>query len=348
MSPRETPAMSGALFIGFCYHRVRLEASYTRILIVKASSLGDIIMALPMLRTLRHAYPQAYIAWLVESPFQDFLHGNKDLDRLFVVDTTGVRSVVVGLYHTIRQIRAEAFDVVVDLQGWIKSQLVCKLSGAQSMVGVMKNNELGFHILSRGVPFRPKAHMVDLFLEVAALLGAAEPQVSFFVPIFDADEKYIDSFLGALALKHKRWSLRKLADVGRHLAMNGDFIPVVTWGPDEESDALHVVSLIGNGAVLAPRTTIRQLAALIKRSALYVGTDSGPMHLASALGVPTVGLFGPSDPAHFAPYQPAGRVVRRELACSPCGLPTCRFKTMECMESIDVPDVLEAIRLVAR
>src|SRR5687767_8887513 len=109
----------------------------TRILIVKSSSLGDIILALPMLRTLRHAYPQAYIAWIVESPFRDILSGNRDLDRLFVVETTDLRRMCLSLYSTIRQIRAEAFDVVVDLQGWIKSQLVCKLSGARSMVGVM-------------------------------------------------------------------------------------------------------------------------------------------------------------------------------------------------------------------
>src|SRR5437016_12728045 len=130
-----------------------------RILIVKAGSLADIILALPMLRTLRHAFPKAYIAWIVESPFQDVLHGNKDLDRLFVVEMGSFRSTPASLWRAIRQIRADSFDVVVDLQGWIKSQVLCKLSGARSMVGVMQNNELGFHILRRGVPFRPKAHM---------------------------------------------------------------------------------------------------------------------------------------------------------------------------------------------
>jgi heptosyltransferase-1 len=333
----------------------------TRILIVKSSSLGDIILALPMLRTLRHAYPQAYIAWLIESPFQDILNGNNDLDRLFVVDTANLRGMCVSLYNTIRQIRAEAFDVVVDLQGWIKSQLACKLSGARSMVGVMKNNELGFHILESGVPFRAEAHMVDMFLEVAQLLGAGEAQVSFEIPVFKADTSYIDRFLDSLSLepkasiavlqpgttwKNKRWGLDKLATVGRELTANGAFVPVVTWGPGEESDALQVVRLIGDRGVLAPPTTIRQLAALLTRSRLYVGTDSGPMHLASALGVPTVGLFGPSDPAHFAPYRSPARLVRRDLPCSPCGKPTCRYKTEECMKSIDVPEVLEAIRLV--
>jgi ADP-heptose:LPS heptosyltransferase len=315
-----------------------------------------------MLRTLRHAYPQAYIAWIVESPFQDILTGNKDLDRLFVVETTDLRRMCLSLYSTIRQIRAEAFDVVVDLQGWIKSQLVCKLSGARSMVGVKKNNELGFHILESGVPFRPEAHVVDLFLEVAQLLGAGEAQICFEIPVFEADSSYIEAFLDSLSLepkasiavlqpgttwKNKRWSLDKLAEVGRALTANG-IIPVVTWGPGEESDASQVMRLIGERGVLAPPTTIRQLAALLKRSRLYVGTDSGPMHLASALGVPTVGLFGPSDPAHFAPYRSPARLVRRDLACSPCGKPTCRYKTMECMESIDVPEVLEAIRLVMR
>lgn len=335
----------------------------TRILIVKASSLGDIVLALPMLRTLRHAYPQAYLAWIVESPFQDILHGNADLDRLFVVDTSSPRNMLVSLYRTIRQVRSESFDVVVDLQGWIKSQLFCKLSGARSMVGVMKNNELGFHILRRGVPFRPKAHMVDLFLEVAQLLGAGEAQISFDIPVFDADRRYIDRFLASLSLDpkaeiavlqpgttwtNKRWSLGKFAEVGRALAASGGFVPVVAWGPGEESDASHVVRLMGDRGVLAPPTTIRQLAALLERSRLYVGTDSGPMHLASAIGVPTVGLFGPSDPAQFSPYRPPARVVRRELACSPCGKPACRYRTMECMESIDVPEVLEAaIRVVS-
>jgi heptosyltransferase-1 len=338
-----------------------------RILIVKSSSLGDIILALPMLRTLRHAYPRAYIAWIVESPFQDVLVGNGDLDRLFVVDTASVRATALGFYRAVRQIRADAFDVVVDLQGWIKSQLLCKLSGARAMVGVKKKNELGFHILERGVPFRPEAHVADLFLDVARLLGAEEPRVSFDIPVFEEDARYIDEFLAALSSEpnaglaaglailqpgttwtNKRWSLRKLAEVGRALAANGSFVPVVAWGPGEQSDAAEVVRQIGDRGVLAPPTTIRQLAALFQRSALYVGTDSGPMHLASALGVPTVGLFGPSDPARFAPYQPSARVVRQDLPCSPCGKPVCRYGTVACMASIEVPEVLEAIRSVTR
>ena len=334
-----------------------------RILIVKSSSLGDIVLALPMLRALRHAHPRAYIAWIVESPFQDILVGNRDLDRLFVVDRASVRATVLSLYRAIRQIRADAFDVVVDLQGWIKSQLLCKLSGARSMTGVMKKNELGFHILERGVPFRPQAHATDLFLEVARLLGAEDTRVSFDVPILEADSDYIDRFLadlprapnaglasGIVVLQpgsswtNKRWSLDKLAEVGRALSANGELVPVVAWGPGEEADAREVVRSIGDSGVLAPPTSIRQLAALLERSALYVGTDSGPMHLASALGVPTVGLFGPSDAARFAPYGRSARVVRHDLSCSPCGKPACRYGTVECMARIEVPEVLEAIR----
>jgi lipopolysaccharide heptosyltransferase II len=331
----------------------------SRILIVKASSMGDIVLALPMLRTLRHRYPRAYIAWIVESPFQELLHGNRDLDRLFVVETATVARTVTSLGRAVRQIRAEAFDVVVDLQGWIKSQLLCMFSGARSMTGLMKKNELGFHILTRGVPYRPHAHVVDLLLDVARLLGADEPQMSFDVPVFEPDRRYIDAFLASLPLesstdvavlkpgttwKNKRWSLRRLAEVGRELAASGRFFPVVSWGPGEEPDAATVVRLMGARAALAPPTTIRQLAALFERSRLYVGTDSGPMHLASALGVPTVALFGPSDPARFAPYRSPSRVVRHALPCSPCGVPTCRFKTVECMSAIDVPEVLEAVR----
>ena len=250
----------------------------------------------------------------------------------------------------------------MNLQGWIKSQLICTLSGARSMVGVMKKNELGFHILQRGVPFRPETHVVDLYLEVAQMLGATNARVSFEVPVYETDRRYIDGFLASISpaptagiavlqpgttWKNKRWSLDKLAEVGRTLSADA-LIPVVTWGPGEESDAAEVVRLIGNRGVLAPPTTIRQLSALLERSRLYVGTDSGPMHLAGALGVPTVGLFGPSDPARFAPYLQTATVVRRDLPCSPCGMPTCRYGTMECMESIGVPEVLEAIRLVRR
>jgi ADP-heptose:LPS heptosyltransferase len=334
-----------------------------RILIVKSSSLGDIVLALPMLRALRQARPRAYIAWVVESPFQDLLAGNRDLDRLFVVDRANVRATVVSLYRAVRQIRADGFDVVVDLQGWIKSQLLCKLSGARSAVGVMKKNELGFHVLARGVPDRPETHAADLFLEVARLLGAEATPASFDVPILEADSEYIDGFLATLSpdpnagiavlqpgssWTNKRWSLGKLAEVGRALSANGDLVPVVPWGPGERADAAEVVRLIGDRGVLAPPTTIRQLAALLRRSALYVGTDSGPMHLASALGVPTVGLFGPSDPVRFAPYRQPARVVRRDLPCSPCGKPVCRYRTVECMASIEVAEVLEAIGSVTR
>jgi ADP-heptose:LPS heptosyltransferase len=291
------------------------------------------------------------------------LKGNRDLDRLFVVDTTTVKNATVALYRAIREIRSERFHVVVDLQGWIKSQLLCLLSGARSIVGLEKKNELGFHILRHGVPFRPEAHMVELFLDVARRLGAHEAQVSFDIPVFEADAAYIDAFLGSVTREsqmelailqpgttwtNKRWSVEKLAEVGRTLVQSGRYVAIVSWGPGEQDEAREVVRLIGDAGVLAPPTTIRQLAALLKRSRLYVGTDSGPMHLASALGVPTVGLFGPADPARFGPYQAPAKTVRRALPCSPCGVPFCRFKTVECMTSIDVPEVLDAIDLVTR
>ena len=201
--------------------------------------------------------------------------------------------------------------------------------------------------------------MTDLCLDVARLLGAADSPIAFDVPVFDADRAYADRFIASLPLgprtgivvlqpgttwTNKRWSPAKLAAVGRALADTGAWIPVVLRGPTDEIGAADVARLIGAPAVVGPPTTLRQLAALIQRSALYVGMDSGPMHLAAAFGVPTVALFGPSDPARFSPYRQPAAIVCRDIPCSPCGVPTCRLGTVECMTSIEVDDVLEAIR----
>jgi heptosyltransferase-1 len=340
----------------------KLEAGAPeRILIVKMSSLGDIILSLPMLRSIRRRFPGAEIGWVVESPFRDVLLGNSDLDRLFVIDTGSLRSRLASVRRVLREIRSRRFDVVIDTQGWIKSQSICLLSGARSMIGLKKRNELGFHMIRNGIELRGDAHMADLFLDVAGLLGADERTRSFEIPISEGDRAYVDRALAAAGWKpdcrvavlqpgssweSKRWDPGKFAEVGRALSRELDLRVVVARGPGEESLARAVARELGTQGIASPPTSIGQLAALLERSQLYVGTDSGPMHLAAALDVPIVALFGPSDPGKFGPWARRAEVVQGNLACRPCLDRHCRFGTTECMTSLSVGEVLEAAHRV--
>jgi lipopolysaccharide heptosyltransferase I len=307
-----------------------------KLAIVKLSSLGDVIHALPVARALRRARPDAHPTWIVEAREYALLKDHPDLDVVVPVDTrlwrrliwrpAGARQVVGKVARLTSRIRSARFDVAIDLQGLMKSGLLMAYTGAPLRIGFSADHcreRLNCLFTNRRV--RPPAravHVVDQYLSLLVPLGVEPGPVEFHVPIPALAERRMDEFLGEQGVKrhdllvainpgagrdNKRWPVAHFRRLADRLAQEPDVRVLLLWGPDE----IHMARQIRDGlhprAILAPPTDLHELAALLRRSALMVANDTGPLHLAAALGTATVGLFGPTRAERNGPYGPRGR-----------------------------------------
>jgi lipopolysaccharide heptosyltransferase I len=333
---------------------------YERILIVKPSSLGDIIHSLPVLHALRLQFPKAHLAWFIHEKWADIVTGHPDLD-----ETIPWSFRWDGLHELYRIFRRKRFDLAVDLQGLFRSGMISYLSGAKVRVG-FKNGREGsvlFYTHKVDVPIHPM-HALDRYLLVAKSLGAEVSKPISTIPISVQDEKAVDDLLKAVGLSNsrdyvvmnptarwwtKRWPIERFAQLADLIQDSG--LPVVLIGGESdipEIQRLQILTRISPVSV-AGRTSLKQLAAFLRRARLLITNDSGPMHLAVALGTPVVALFGPTDPVRTGPYQYLSlpimqTVIRKPVECSPCLSRSCRMGDHRCMMEIEVDDVFEVVK----
>jgi heptosyltransferase-1 len=309
---------------------VTLHRPDVRIALVKLSALGDIVHALPVASALRAGWPSARIAWIVERRHAAVLRDHPALDDVIVVDTQSWRRArgPQALGRAARELlvlqsrlRAARFDVVLDLQGLVKSGLLVRATGAPLRIGFARGacrewpNTL---FTNRRVTLPGSAHhVVDQYLALLGPLGApvGRRPVEFCVPSDSEAELAIDEFFAASGLKprdrvvvlnpgagrpEKRWPASRFIELGRRLVANDGARAIVTWGP-RETELAHVIAE-GGQTLLAPPTDLNRLIALLRRASVVVAGDTGPLHIAAALGVPCVGLFGPTPAGRNAPY----------------------------------------------
>jgi heptosyltransferase-1 len=337
---------------------------YERILVVKLSAIGDIIHTLPAVAALRQAYPEAWLAWLVERAGANLLRGNPDLDELITVDTRGWRANWwMGLRHIwylTRHLRRANFDLCIDFQGLIKSALLAYCSGAPQRVGfprqLCREPLSALFTNAHGPLIDPRVHVVDQAVELLKALDVTTTERRFTIPLSEADEHFAERVWRDVGLrsdvpvvilhpgaawKTKQWGELNYARLNDALIRRFQVRTLLTWGPGEESVVQHVVRAAGYAPAIAPATTLLQLAALMTRSRVFVGGDTGPLHLAAAVGTSTVALFGPTSPQRNGPYGPGHVILHRELPCSHCYQRTCNH--WECLPAIDVDMVVNAV-----
>jgi heptosyltransferase I len=287
-----------------------------RILIVKLTAIGDVIHALPVASALRAHFPGAYIAWLAEGRAGDLLAGHKAIDRRFVAPRKWLKSPTAA-WQLRRQLRGQQFDVTIDLQGLAKSAIAAWFSGARRRIGFGGEMAREQSWLLNRERITPKsAHVVDRYLELLAPLGIEKPAARFDVPRFAEAATNVERILarerlvGSWAILNpgagwpsKRWPADRLGLVARHLGESHRLPSVVVWAGDEERRwAEQIVKMSGGHARIAPPTTLQELAELARRARLFVGADTGPLHLAAAVDTPCIGLFGPMPAERNGPY----------------------------------------------
>jgi heptosyltransferase-1 len=346
-----------------------------KILIVKMSAIGDVIHTLPALTALRRHYPDAQIDWLVEDTAADLLEGHRALSGVLVWRRKRFRelftagkflSAALLFLGSLRALRRTRYDLIIDFQALLKSSLWVFFSQGRSKVGFGKGMEHAEHshlFLSERVPAPSmETHALDRGLKLIEALGVDGSRVVYDLPTEESAaqallaEKGIHSHERLIAINPvakwptKLWEPRKFAEVTEHLVSEG--YQVVFTGSREDGAMIDEIGHSNNLPMirLDGQTTLKTLAAVYRLCGAVVTTDTGPMHLAAAVGTPVVALFGPTAPWRTGPYGEGHVVVRAGLSCSPCFMRTCHtheFEKMACMKGITVAEVVEAVRRVS-
>jgi lipopolysaccharide heptosyltransferase I len=306
------------------------------IALVKLSSLGDVVHALPVARAVRTWWPRAELTWVVERREQAILEGNADLDHVVPVDTrlwrrefrraAGAPAVIAKVRGLVRRLRRARFDMALDLQGLWKSGIITALTRAPIRAGLAApycRERANAWFTNRHVTPPPTAgHVVEQYLAVAGALGidlGAIGPPTFPIARAPEAEAAIGRWLEEEGVKpgtplvllnpgsggaHKRWALEAFRRVGEELAVRLGARVAITWGPGEEPLARAIAHGMRTGALVPPSTSIVEMIALFRRATLLAGGDTGPVHVAAVLGVPTVGLYGPTSARRNGPYGP--------------------------------------------
>lgn len=299
---------------------------------VKLSSIGDVVHALPVAVALKRAPITARVTWIAEAREAVMLAGHPSVDDVIVADTRGWRRNRPGLpaareaLDVARRLRREAFDVALDLQGLMKSAMLTALTRAPRRIGFAAgwSREWPSTLLinERVRPPAAARHVVDQYLALARPLGIETTPVEFRIPADPAADARVDEFLAGVGIKphdrlvlvnpgagrpEKRWPVERFRDLGRRLTDEAGARVVALWGPGEEDDARAIVTA---GALLAPPTTLRDLTALVRRARLVIAADTGPLHIAAAVGTPCLGLYGPTSGIRNGPYGAGNRVLQ--------------------------------------
>jgi len=334
-----------------------------RILIIKPSALGDVVHTLPVLSLLRRRWPQAHIAWLVGSAFAGLLRGHRQLDEILSFDRqrfgSGWRdiSTAAELARFLRQLRDRRFDLVIDLQGLLRSGLLSALSGAAVRVGFSNARELSPLFYTHHVPIDSmEQHAIDRYLCITEALGCGRTPIEFDFSIGAAERAQVQTLLGdrgpfAVLLPGtnwptKRWPADRFAELVGPLRRDLGLLSILAGGADAVPIAREICRLAPDGDCgpldLTGRTSLRQLVALLERATLVIANDSGPMHIAAALARPLVTIFGPTNPIRTGPYRRPDSVVRVQIPCSPCYSRRCSH--LSCMRLLETAMVLEQAR----
>ncbi|HEV7281412.1 MAG TPA: glycosyltransferase family 9 protein [Pirellulaceae bacterium] len=337
------------------------ESTSLRILIVRLSHIGDCLLTIPLAFALREAFPRATIGWATEPPSDQLLACVPEVDQVLALPRKWSRSVS-GWMAARRIVRNFAPDVTLDPQSLTKSAGLAALSGAPTRIGLARpeGRELA-PWLATGRIAATKPHLVDRTLELLHGLNRQPDKPKWNLVLPSAGQEFAETlvreeeFASPFVVINpggtwpaKRWLPGRFAEVATLVHRDRGVRSLVVWAGDEERRwAEEIASRAPGAAVLAPKTSLVQLAAILQKAAFYLGGDSGPMHLSQAMGTPCVALFGPTLPSRCGPYGPDHITLQRYYQEGSCR--ERRSAPNDALRAIDVAEVYEAcLRLLER
>ncbi len=337
------------------------DDALSRVLLVRLGALGDVVHAIPVAAALRRAWPSARIDWLVSARHRGILDLVPVVDRRLTLES-GTASGRTGYVGALRLLRGSNYDVAIDLQGLVKSAVLARGSGAGRVIGFATSylrERLARPFYSetydpgcRGIyDPRERRHVIEINLGLLTPLGIAAAAPEFPIDRVESAvaREMRDRTGGRYALlnpaaqwPNKRWPASRLGRVAVALRERHGLASIALWGHGERALAEEVAAHSGGAAAVSPQTSIADLVALSRGAALMIGGDTGPTHLAAAVGAPIVGIFGPTRPSRNGPWSSADLVVSRADVCRCHHLRHCRAASM-CLHDIEVEEVLEAV-----
>lgn len=331
-----------------------------KVLVIKPSSLGDVVHALPVARHLRRHRPDASIHWFLNRELVPLLEGDPDIERIIPFDRHGWLGPLgwPDAWQTLRKLRAERYDLILDLQGLARSGLIGWLANGARVVGVDDSREGAPLFHDRSVP-RPTGtrHAVDWYLAVLRELGIPTDGSIEWMPtrswaaapakarIEGSGQVWIGLQPGARWM-NKRWPVESFAALARELAEDPAVrLAVFGGGADASLGAAIAAAVPGRVTDFCGKLSLPEVAEWLRLCRMLVTNDTGPMHIAAAVGTPVVALFGPTSPERTGPYGQLSSVVRVPLPCAPCMKDTCRnAETLACLRRITPGEIARTVR----
>jgi len=328
-----------------------------KILVKGVNWIGDSLFMSPALSALRKGFPDSHISLLINPWVREIFDGNPDVDEIITYDERGDEKTLKGKIRFIQSLRNRNFDMGIIMQPRsYKAALFVYLSGIPQRIGY--SHSLRNLLLTRRIePPTTSLHDIDMFLNIVLSLGVAPGKKEPYFPFSPKADDWADRFLeergvnrGELLIginpgafkQSKRWPEPRYAQLSDILIKEFKAKVIIFQGQGEDEIIGKVVSLMREKAIIA-KIGIKELAAISRRCKLFVGNDTGPMHVAAASGTPVIALFGPADPQRSRPWGRDHVVIKKDLPCSPCSKIVC--KELTCMKSITVEDVLQAVRV---
>ncbi len=330
-----------------------------KILVIKPSSLGDIIHSLPFLKALRNTFPDAQIDWVISKNLAGVLEGHPLINNLIIFDKDSWKSIrnlpktTKEARMLIKALRSKKYDMVIDLQGLLRSGIITGITRSPLKVGFDNAREGSRHFYNKKVRVDGSLHAVERYLEIAKSIGVKTERAEFPLDIEKSAAKEAGLLIGDLKeyvviVPSARWQSKRWSPENFGALINRLSLPCVIVGSSSDKKIAKQVmnSSDGKGIDLSGKTGLKGLIALIAGARAVISNDSGPLHIAAALGVPVAALFGPTDPARTGPYDWHNnknlKVIKTSIDCSPCFRKKC--KDPQCMNKISVDTVFEAVK----
>jgi heptosyltransferase-1 len=336
--------------------RIEIKKIPRKILVIKPSSLGDVVHSLPFLYALHDSFPFAKIDWVIARGIEGILQGNPMIRKLWIIDKDSwkkigrLRWTLSEMGQLVKGLKNEKYDIVIDLQGLMRSGMIAKATGSPVRIGFSEAREGSALFYTHKIRGGRDIHAVDRYLKIANAMGCVVDEVRSPMPLIKESDpvKCLKKDYGDYAVivpgarwETKKWPAERFANVAAMLSVKS-----IVVGSKADAEISRVIEEKSGGKALsmAGRTDIRELICLIRGAKFVITNDSGPMHIAAACGIPVIAIFGPTNPVRTGPYGQRNIIISPSLDCSPCYKRKC--KESKCMQEITPEKVIEAVKKI--
>lgn len=322
-----------------------------RILIVKPSALGDIVHSLPFLYAVKQRFPDAAVDWVVAHGLHPFLAGHPLIRKLWVIKKDewkkmGRLKQTLGEINALRRdLGRQRYDVCIDLSGLFRSGVLTGFSRAPVKLGFKESDEGSPYFYTHKIHGSMQIHAIDRYLEIARYMGCNTDRIVYPFAPYDPDPPILGTLPRTFVVMcpsagkpANRWPAEKFGEVAARLPLPTVVIASAAEAPIADK---VVASSSGKAVSIAGQTRLKDLLGVIGKAKGFICNDTGPMHMAAALNIPVVAVFGPANPVRTGPYGDIHTVVRKAFPCSPCyAKHPCTRHQFQCMETLTVEEVL--------